>query len=183
MLRLTQGRRRPRLALVRRRRHSKGSARRVGAAATTTLAGALSRQPRAALVGLTRRSLVAPGTLLAAGARVGGTTRGAEIVRGRLAFTAARVVGSAAGRRGAGRAGRLDCTDASTGATAFASPPQQLPEPSSGVVVCGAAAAGSGRGTSTAGTETETATGAVDTETATFPTWTLTETLGMLTLT
>ena len=84
---------------------------------------------------------------------------------------------------GAGCAGRLDCTDASTGATGFASALQQLPEPSFGVVGCGAAAAGSARGTLTGGTETATSTGAVDTEIATLPTWTFTETPGMLTLT
>ena len=84
---------------------------------------------------------------------------------------------------GAARAGRLGCTAAFTGATAFGSPAQQWP----GSPFCGgggAAAAGSARGAlAGVGAETETSTGAVDTETPTVPTWTLTETLGMLTLT
>jgi len=160
-----------------------GSARRVGASPTAIAACALSQQAGAAAGGLARRSRVAPGTFLATGARVGRTTRGAAIVRGRAAFAAARVVGWADRRIGAAGASRLVCTDASTGATAFASPPQQLPEPSFRMVVCGGAAAGSVREALPGGSETETSTGAVETDTATVPTWTLTETLGMLTRT
>ena len=101
------------------------------------------------------------------------------------AFAAARIVGRATRRRGDARAGRLVLDGGvAGGATSFASPLQQLLEPSFCVVGCGAAAAGSVLGTLIRlGTETETSTGAVDTETATVPTWTLTETPGMLTLT
>ena len=102
---------------------------------------------------------------------------------GRGAFAADWVFGWT-DRGGAARAGRLGRTAAWTGATAFSSL-QQLPGPwSFGVSGGGAAAAGSARGTLPGlGTETETSTGAVETDTATFPTWTSTETPGMLMLT
>lgn len=152
---------------------------------TATAAGALAQQLRAAVVGFARRSLVAPRTCLTclvAGVRAGRAARGAAIVRGCATLAAARIVGWADRRGGAARACRLVC--ASTGATTFAWSLQQLPDSSFGVVGCGAAVAGSAVVTwAEFGTETETSTGAVDTETATPPTWTFTETAGMLTLT
>jgi hypothetical protein len=72
----------------------------------------------------------------------------------------------------------------SGGATFLASPSQQLLESTACFVCCGAAPAASVVAVVPApGTDTETSTLAVETEMSTVPVWTVTETLGMLTLT
>jgi hypothetical protein len=140
-------------------------------------------------------SLTRRGTFLAAGDRVGRSTRGLRIARVGAFLAADGIAGRARRSGGEARFGGLVLAEASAGGISVAGPSQQFLEASFGVGSGATGAAAFGVGSAAAGAasmlktvpevdvETETSTLAVDTETSTVPTCTFTETAGTMTLT
>ncbi len=154
----------------------------VRAPAGATAGCTFSQQPRRALGRMAGGSLVRLGTGFAARKRVERTTAETRIVWVRAPFTAGCVFGRASRLGGAASTTRVSPADVLAGATCFA--PAML-EPSFCVGGCCAvrACASPPEGGLWLGTDDEAFTDAPGTETSMLPPCTLTETLGVPTVT